>query len=121
MDERQRLGKRGEELAERHLAAKGYNILETNYRTRMGEIDLIAERHGVLVFVEVKARRGNALDSPEESITPGKRSHLVAAAQEYLQAADAGDVDWRIDLVALELDRRGRLIRLRVTENAVEG
>ena len=120
MDDRQRLGKRGEELARSHLASRGYKILETNYRTRSGEIDLIAERDATLVFVEVKARRGAALGLPEESITPGKRSHLVAAAQEYLQAADAGDVEWRIDLVALELDRGGKVLRLRVTENAVE-
>ncbi len=112
------MGRRGEELARCHLESKGYTILEANYRTRSGEVDLIAESNGVLVFVEVRTRTGTAFGSPEESLTPRKRSHLVAPAQEYLHAADA---EWRIDLVAVELGREGRPVRLDVTENAVEG
>ena len=93
---------------------------ETNYRTASGEIDLVAERDGTLAFVEVKARRSTELGTPEESLTPGKRAHLVAAAQEYLRANGLEDAHWRIDLVALLFDPRGKLLRLNLLENAVE-
>lgn len=117
---RQQLGKRGEDLAKRHLERSGYSILQANYRAKAGEIDLVAEKGGVLVFVEVRARTGDALGSPEESITPQKRSHLVAAAQEYLQVNQAEGREWRIDLVAVEFNRGGRLERLELLENVVE-
>lgn len=120
-DRRQRLGKHGEEVAGRRLVAEGYAILETNHRTKHAEIDVVAEKDGVLVFVEVRTRSGDGYGSPEESITAAKRSHLVASAEEYLQANGAEDRDWRIDLVALEMDRRGRIASLDVIENAVEG
>ena len=78
---RQRIGRRGEELARRHLEANGYHVLEANYRTREGEIDLVAEQDGALVFVEVRTRTGTTIGTPEESVTPTKRAHLVAAAR----------------------------------------
>ena len=117
---RQRLGRRGEALVKRHLEASGYSIVESNYRAKRGEIDLIAEKDGGLVFIEVRARQGSGFGSPEESITPSKRAHLVAAAEEYLQSSGAEEVNWRIEVVALELDSRGRVARLDIIENAVE-
>lgn len=119
-NDRQRLGRRGEEVARRHLQARGYRILEANYRTREGEIDLVAEHEGALVFVEVRTRTGNAIGSPEESVTAVKRGHPVAAAQEYLQEHRAEDRDWRIDLVAIELAPGRGLERIDVIPNAVE-
>ena len=120
-DRRHRLGKRGEELAWRHLETRGYVILEANHRTKHGEIDLVTEKDGTLVFVEVRTRSSGGYGSPEESITPAKRSHLISAAEEYLQAAEADGRDWRIGVVALEMDHRGDVSRLEVIENAVEG
>ena len=120
MTQRQRLGRLGEELARRHLEADGHAILETNYRTRSGEIDLISQKDGVLVFVEVRTRRGGAYGSPEESLTPRKRSRMIACAQEYIEATQSESREWRIDVIAVELDPQGRLIRLDVLENAVE-
>ena len=118
--QRQRLGRRGEALPRRHLESRGYVMVEANYRTRHGEIDLVAEENGTLVFIEVRTKSTGGFGSPEESITPEKREHLVAAAQEYLQASDAADRDWRIDVVAIELGPGGRVSRLDVVENAVE-
>ena len=69
-DTRQRVGRLGEDLARSHLESMGYTILEPNYRTRSGEVDLIAEFEGVLIFVEVRTRTGSAFGSPEESLTP---------------------------------------------------
>ena len=68
-DRRQRLGRRGEKLAQTHLEGRGYIVLETNYRSPSGEIDLIAKKDGALVFVEVRTVTGTALGIPEESIT----------------------------------------------------
>ena len=117
---RQQLGRRGEEIARRRVEELGYEVLETNYRAKSGEIDLVAEHGGTLVFVEVRTRRGRAIGSPEESITARKRSHMIDSAQEYLQANDAEDKEWRIDLVAIEMSWDGRLDRVHVLENAVE-
>ena len=117
---RQRLGKHGEQLAKRHLETSGYSILEANYRSNAGEIDLVANKDGALVFVEVRTRTGGSLGSPEESMTPRKRSHLVGAAQEYLQAKQLEDREWRIDLVSIEFGQGGTLERMDVLENAVE-
>ena len=117
---RQRVGEQGEWLARRHLESNGYAILDTNYRATSGELDLVAEKGGTLVFVEVRTRTGAALGTPEESVTRAKREHLVAAAHEYLQAHDAEAREWRIDVVAVEIGPGGRVKRLEVVENAVE-
>jgi putative endonuclease len=120
LTQRQRLGRRGEALARRHLQSRGYVVLEANYRTRNGEIDLVAEKDGGIVFVEVRTRASGRFGPPEESVTPEKREHLVAAAQQYLQDRDAADRDWRIDLVAVEVGPGGRVARLDILENVVE-
>ena len=120
MNRRQHVGRLGERLAKRHLEANSFNIVETNYRASGGEIDLIAEKDEILVFVEVRTRRSQGFGSPEESVTPRKRAHLVAAAEEYLQAANAENREWRIDVVAVEIGSNDSLVRLNVIENAVE-
>ena len=119
MNQRQQTGKLGEQLAQRHLKGEGYKILQANYRASGGEIDLIAEKDGEVIFVEVKTRRGLAHGTPEESITPRKQQHIIAAAQEYLQATGNEERNWRIDVVAIELDRSDKVLRLEIIENAV--
>lgn len=119
-DPRRRIGRRGELIARERLERMGYRALEANYRATGGEIDLVADKDGMLVFVEVRARTTASAGQPEESITAAKRSHLVAAAQEYLQVHDAEDRDWRIDLVAIEFGPNGVVSRFDVIENAVE-
>ena len=120
MNARQRTGRLGEDLAKRHLEALGHRILGTNQRYPSGEIDIIAERDQTLAFIEVRTRRGKSLGSPEESITPRKQAHMVAAAQEYLEVNDIQNRPWRIDVIAVELDHRDALVRLDVIENAIE-
>jgi len=120
-DTRVRLGRRGEALAAGKLEALGYTIVARNYRCPHGELDLIARHGETWVFVEVRTRRGDGFGSPEASITPRKRAHLIASAQHYLQAHDLPDVPWRIDLVAVDLGPNGALRRLDVIENAVSG
>ncbi len=115
------LGRRGEALAAEKLAALGYQLVVRNYRCAAGEIDLIARQGDTWVFVEVRTRRGRAFGTPEESLTPRKRQHLIAAAQTYLQENNLLDANWRIDWVAVELSPRGDLLRVDIIENAIHG
>jgi len=102
------LGQQGEELAAKYLEQKGYRILERNYATAFGEIDLIAS-YGLpdepfrLVFVEVKMRRNRQYGYPEESVTKRKLTHLIHAIQGYLQEKSNDDIDWQIDVISVEL------------------
>lgn len=105
MGEAQKVGKEGEKLARAYLEAKGYRILEQNVKLRRGEIDLVAEEGGDLVFIEVKTRRSKAFGLPLEAITPTKKRHLAHAVREYL----GSQIDRRIryDVVAILLSPPG--------------
>jgi len=116
---RRALGQLGEDLAAEHLQALGYVILERNYRCRSGEIDIIARDGGRLAFVEVRARRGTAFGTPEESVTPTKQARLATVARHYLQENGCTDADWGIDVVAVEFTSRGVLQRIECIRNAV--
>lgn len=117
---RRHLGQWGESVAAHHLQAKGYEIVERNWRCARGEIDLVAESGEELVFVEVKTRRGRAMGTPEEGLTTKKARKLQELAQLYLAEKDL-DADWRIDLIAVELDTSGKLLRCDHIPNAVLG
>lgn len=108
---RTRLGARGEELAARFLEAQGYTVRERNYHCRYGEIDLICAHGEQVVFCEVKLRRSDAYGTPEEAVTERKLGRLARTAQTYLAEREAEDADWRIDVVAIEVDRRGAVVR----------
>lgn len=116
-----KLGQRGEALAVEKLQGLGYEIVRRNYRCAGGEVDIVARLNAVWAFVEVRTRRGLAFGTPEQSITPRKRAHMLAAAQAYLAEHDLIDVDWRLDVVAIELSAQGELLRIDLIENAVTG
>ena len=109
----------GEKLARDFLDRNGYHILETNYRCPQGEIDIIARQGDFLVFVEVRTKTSRRFGSPEESITEAKMAKLRAVATHYGQSHDNLPPSWRIDVVAVELDRSGRASRIELIENAV--
>ncbi len=115
---RKKLGRRGEDLALARLEKHGYIVRERNWRCPAGEIDIVAEDGGCLVFVEVRTRRGRAFGTPEESVTPTKQAKLVKVARTYLQE-HSWEGDWRIDVVAVEMTSRGRLLRVDLIKNAV--
>ncbi|OGM73853.1 hypothetical protein A3H21_00950 [Candidatus Woesebacteria bacterium RIFCSPLOWO2_12_FULL_42_8] len=77
-------GRRGEEIAAKYLRDHGYNIIEKNYRTRFGEIDLIATCGDRLIFIEVKLKIGDKFGTPEEMITKGKVWQVRKTAEGYL-------------------------------------
>ena len=118
------LGEWGERQARLHLEARGYSLLASNFRCRAGEIDIVARQGDQLVFVEVKARRGDAYGGAEESISPARAERLAEVAEEFLRTQLCGEfhsgTEWRIDLVCLNMDGRGRLKSISHIENAVE-
>jgi putative endonuclease len=117
---RRAFGQMGERLAVQHLESKGYLIREQNYRCAEGEIDIIAETDGLVVFVEVKCRRGSSMGTAAEGVTPAKQRRLVALTEAY--ASDhAVERALRIDVIAIDFARDGRMLSLVHHENAVTG
>ncbi len=116
-DARVKLGRRGEELAVVELTRCGYEIVARNWRCQTGEVDVVARRDGAWYFFEVRTRRGREFGAPEESITPAKQQRMIDVALTYLGEHDLDDVDWRVGLVAVEMDRAGRLLRLEVYDS----
>ena len=105
--ERSKLGAQGERIAAAHLESLGLVIETRNYRTRYGEIDLVARDGAEIVFVEVRTKRSAAYGTPEESLTRRKQARLVHAAKEYLAAHALGTASWRVDFVAITLQPDG--------------
>ena len=118
--DRKKLGEWGESVAALHLQAKGYEIVDRNWRTRLGEIDIVARERDGYIFVEVKTRRGRGMGSPEEGLTRKKSSKLIELGLAYMAEIES-DADWRIDLVAVEIDMTGKLIRCEHVPNVVLG
>ena len=97
-------GAAGEKIAQEYLRAKGYAIHDTNWTTTFGELDIVAKRGDVLVFVEVKTRRGANTEPALESVTPAKHERLLKAAYQYLQDHDIDqETQWRIDVIAVAI------------------
>ena len=115
------IGKWAESFAAASLEDRGMRIVGRNFRTRFGEVDLIASDGETLCFVEVRARRSSAFGSPSETVTASKARRIIAASQEYLQQDGALWMDWRIDVAAVELDKWGRPASVEFIESAVEG
>lgn len=116
---RKTLGEWGENIAREYLLTHGYHVLETNYRCREGEIDIVALDKDYLVFVEVRTRRGCGFGSPEESVTAAKKKKLISLAFIYLQNHRNLPSLWRFDVVAIESDGKGKVIRLELIRNAI--
>lgn len=120
------LGRRGEDTAAAYLERRGYTLIARNWRTRGGELDIIAQEGEWLVFVEVRTRsarrEGDDLTagSPEESVTRAKQARLAALAGAYL-FEHPWDGPTRIDVIALELASDGAVVRLNHLQDAVGG
>jgi len=95
------LGRRGEKLAEQHLEARGYRLIERNWRCRHGEIDLVMRGGASIVFVEVKTRTSTAFGHPLEAITPQKLARLRRLAGLWRDAHPEERGRSRIDAVAV--------------------
>jgi putative endonuclease len=118
-DARQKLGKTGEDLAVRVLASRGYAILARRYRSRHGEIDIVCDDRGTIVFVEVRARASAECGSAAESITPHKMRKVTACAVEYLSRHHLSNRPCRFDVVAID-EAAGPAPEITVYPNAFE-
>lgn len=96
----QKQGKAGEEVAKAHLLKNGYEILETNWRYRKYEVDIISKKDETIVFVEVKSRKSNTFGEPEIFVTRQKQNFLIAAANHYIITNDI-DLESRFDIIAI--------------------
>ena len=113
-DLRHHLGRVGERLALEHLERLGYRVVEQNYRTRFGEIDLVVCDEQTLVFVEVKARRAEAAAGAVESVPPRKQRQVRSMAAAWLVETTERPRarDLRFDVIAVTVDRHSKLVRL---------
>lgn len=118
---RKNLGDSSERVAALYLERNGYRVLARNVRTRAGEIDIVAQDAQALAFVEVKARRGEKFGTAEEAITPRKQIKLVELAENFIaQHPEFANHAWRIDVVAVQLDRTGHVESIKLIKNAVQ-
>ena len=117
-DLRHHLGRLGEDAAAAHMERLGYAIVARNHRTRFGELDLVCLGDGVLVFVEVKTRRGRG--SPWDALGPGKQGRVRRMATSYLSEVTDRPAapNLRFDAVGVVFDARGQLVRLDHLEGA---
>ena len=102
---RTKLGDWGEEQAVRFLEKNGYSIETTNYRCAYGEVDIVAMDGEELVFVEVRTRRPGNFGTPEESVSKHKLRRLMATCQDYLQNSGQENMQWRVDLISVRLEK----------------
>jgi len=103
---KQVLGKEGELIAERFLKKKGYKLVERNYRCAAGEIDLIVLDRSVIVFVEVKTRRGHGFGTPLEAVETRKQHKMIQAAQYFLSEKGLHQREARFDVVGISWPQR---------------
>lgn len=116
---RRTLGRAGEDLALATLKRHGYKILERNYTTPLGEIDLIARHQGMLVFVEIKTRQSQAFGTAREAVSVGKQARLRRIAQYYLNQQRGRGQKVRFDVVAITV--QDKKPRVEIIPNAFGG
>lgn len=113
-----KIGRWGEERAASYLRKRGMEILEMNYRTRYGEIDIVAQDEGVLVFVEVKTKTGLSFGTPEEMVGRRKIRQICNTSLYYDMESDR---ERRIDVVAILLNLSKKICRIRYFKNVFDG
>ena len=111
-------GNMGEALAIRALKRHGYTIVKKNHRSRLGEIDIIAEQDNVLVFIEVKARKSSRFGMPKFAVTIKKQRKMAQVALEYLKQTNQMDRQARFDVVTVKLWPEGP--RIEIIKNAFD-
>lgn len=107
------LGKLGEQKAVKYLQKQGYKVLERNFHSRFGEIDIIVDKQDSLIFVEVKTRWSKKYGLPEEAVTPRKISSIIKTGQYYKILHPKTPDLMRVDLIAIELDSSGNFQSMR--------
>ena len=113
-------GRLGETIAAKYLRSRGFSVMEKNFRTPFGEIDIIARRDGCVSFVEVKTRGSDAFGPPLSSITEVKKRHIIKNCLYYMKLRNLCESPCRIDAIGIKLDAAGRIETLQYVRNAIE-
>ena len=112
-----KIGKFGQQLAAQFLLKKGYQLLASNYHCQAGELDLILIDNQQIVFVEVKTRLSTDFGLPEEAINQTKKEKLYQASLDYLEQEQINHDNWRIDCLAIEIDKHNKKAKIRHHKN----
>jgi len=112
------IGKFGENIASKYLEEKGYKIKERNYRTFLGEIDIISEYKGNIIFVEVKTRRSDKFGYPEEAINFNKQRKIIKNALCYLAKYNLWEKNYCFDVILVSISNHKDVKRLKHIKNA---
>jgi len=122
----QKIGQIGEDIACKFLMKHGFSIIERNYTKKWGEIDIIADKDGVIYFVEVKSKSVSDLDfvsdetnRPEDNMHPWKLKRLSRVIETYLISKRLGNIKWQFDLLVVYLDIDKRMARVKRVENII--
>ena len=119
LNRQQIFGKKSETEAVKHLKKLGYKIVKQNYKTKIGEIDIIARDKDTLVFVEVKARNSAKFGNPKLAVTSKKQKKISMVALQYLKSIKKSNVKARFDVVAIIKDKDG-VYSVEIIKNAFE-
>jgi putative endonuclease len=116
---RKDLGCFGEAIAARYLESRGYEVIVKNYRKPWGEIDIIARKEDILVFVEVKTNRTEFVSGfePESRVNPLKLSKIIKTASLYIQYDIGAEKEWQIDIIAVTLNNAGDKAKIKHFKN----
>lgn len=100
-----KLGSLGEQLAEKYLKEKGHLILEKNYRTKLGELDIIAKKDNTIIFLEVKTRTSDAFGAPREAVGNKKQKTIQRLSQQYIlhRKLEALSFNYRFDVIEVKI------------------
>lgn len=112
-------GKSGEKVAVKFLKQNGYKIIETNYKTRLAEIDIIALDKKVLCFIEVKTRKSDAFGTPAEAVDARKQKKIITGASSYLLSNNL-DTEVRFDVIEVYADEKFKNVKVNLIKNAFD-
>ncbi len=116
--DKRKLGDLGEQIAVQYLREKGYSILERNYSSKLGEIDIIAAINKDIYFIEVKTRTRNDYGLPQEAVNQAKQRKIIKTAVAYLKSKGYSDHNCRFDIISILMDKDNNFQTIDYLENA---
>jgi len=117
MNNKKLIGNFGEKIAAEFLIRQGFDILQTNFASRFGEIDIIAQKEGRLYFIEVKTRTSKSFGLPEESLNFYKNKKIFKAIQDYLYKKEINSDNYQASLIAILIDKFNKKAKIKFWKN----
>ncbi len=117
MSNKNKIGNFGQHIAVRFLIKRNYKIIDENFYTREGEIDIIAKNDNQIVFIEVKTRLSNKYGLPEEAVNQNKKEKIRQSGLKYFELKQFNHDNFRIDCIAIEIDKFKKIAKIRHHKN----